>query len=88
VLVAILLNVPIISLELATVLYGVLGVSLSLSNGSVKLNKFVKAIDDLIRPQQIRNNPEYFAIPFLIVSAVILGPAWYLGLVDPSVLVF
>jgi len=88
ILVAILLTIPIISLELATVLYGILGVSLSLSNGSVKLNKFVQVMKDLIRPQQIRNNPEYFAIPFLITSALMLGPAYYLGLVDPSVLVF
>jgi len=88
ILVPILVWLPVINFDAAIVLYGVLGASVALSNGSVKLKALVNYLNDnVLRLDQIRNNPEYFAIPFVIVSALMLGPAYMLGLVDPSVLV-
>jgi len=88
VLVAILLWIPMFDLRSAAVLYSVLGLSLTVSNGSVKLKKFVEVVDERIRLQQIRNNPEYFAIPFTAVSIVLFALGYALGVVDPSVLAF
>jgi len=82
VLVAILLWLPVISMQAATVLYSVLGLTMALSNGSVKLKKFVKVIDERIRTKEIRQNPEYFAIPFTAVSLILLGPAYFFGLIS------
>jgi len=86
VLVAILFTLPLISPQLATVLFGVLGISGC--SKKFRLGRVLKAVDELIRTEEIQDNPEYFALPFLSVSGVLLWFGNYIGAVDPSVLVF
>jgi len=87
VLVALLLTIPLIEPRIATVLFAILGGSGMAASKSIKVQRIIKVADNLIRMEQIENNPGYFTIPFVGVSSVILGVAYYFNLIDPSVLV-